>query len=168
MPSLDARIFESFIQVIGILLGFTVVGIFYYLGKIDDQKHDFINSLLTKLSRIKSVASGDDEQAKKIIEALGKGDEVKKFYMGEQIRQVMAQMSKIRRETASLSNTFDAIIKDATKVFEEMTDLIRRDFTNIIISYGLAIGLSFVALFFATSGIGRPALMLSDGKLPFS
>src|SRR5437588_10282626 len=43
LPSLDARIFESFIQVVGILLGFTVVGIFYYLGKIDDQKHDFIN-----------------------------------------------------------------------------------------------------------------------------
>ena len=68
----------------------------------------------------------------------------------------MAQMSQVRRETASLSNTFDAIIKDATKDFEEMSDLIRSDLTNIIISYGLAIGLSFVALFFATSGIGRP------------
>lgn len=103
LTALDPRLFESFIQVIGILLGFTVVGIFYYLGRIDDQKHDYINSRLALMTRIKDAPSEVDERAKKVLEAFDKAeDENKKFYMGEQIRQSMAQLLKIRQDTASL------------------------------------------------------------------
>src|SRR5690349_17442947 len=52
LPSLDPRIFETLIQVIGVLLGLTVAGMFYYLGKIDDQKYQYVISVVRELSII--------------------------------------------------------------------------------------------------------------------
>jgi hypothetical protein len=118
LPSLDPRIFESLIEVIGILLGFTVAGIFYYLGKIEDRKCDFIKSLSRRLN----LVSRQNEQTRMRI---------------------------------------DEIITNYTKIFEEMSDLIRSDLTYIIISYAIVISLSFFALFIDTSGIGIATVNLS-------
>jgi uncharacterized membrane protein len=134
LPTLDARIFESFIQVIGILLGFTVVGIFYYLVKIDDQKNHLINSLLTNLSRIKTVTSREDEQVKKFLEALDKVDDANKFYRGEQIRQIISQILQIKRENASVLKGSDAIIKDIVSsiiITSHFFSVIWKDFQNL-------------------------------------
>jgi hypothetical protein len=40
------NIFESLIQVISMLFGFTLIAIFYYLGKVNNQKKDTLKEFL--------------------------------------------------------------------------------------------------------------------------
>jgi hypothetical protein len=43
-PKIETNVFEQLSQINATILGFTLVGIFYYLGKLDDRKRDYILS----------------------------------------------------------------------------------------------------------------------------
>src|SRR5690348_10163935 len=61
LPDLDPRVFESLVQVIATFLGFTMVAFFYYLGKIDDRKNDYINSLTNRIRSYGDFISTNEE-----------------------------------------------------------------------------------------------------------
>ncbi len=42
LPKIEVNIFEQLSQINAIILGLTLVGIFYYLGKLDDRKRDYV------------------------------------------------------------------------------------------------------------------------------
>ena len=52
-------------------------------------------------------------------------------------------------------NTMKSKIRKSLKIFEEKADSIRHDFNLIVISYGIGIVLSFIALFVTTSEPAR-------------
>jgi hypothetical protein len=61
LPGLDPRVFESLVQVIATFLGFTIVAFFYYLGKIDDRKNDYINSITSRMRFYGDFISKNEE-----------------------------------------------------------------------------------------------------------
>jgi hypothetical protein len=46
LPPLTSSFFQMLIQVMATLLGFTLVVVFYYLGKFDDQKKNSVSSII--------------------------------------------------------------------------------------------------------------------------
>jgi hypothetical protein len=156
LPLLDTRLFQSMIQVIGVLLGLTVAGLFYYLGRTNSQKHEYVNSLIRQIGIIRRETSTQNEHIKKIFEAFDKLDDAKKFLVGEQLRPVLAQMSQIRRYNESLPDKLEEIITEIITVFEDETDHIRLDIMFMIAFYIEAILFAFAAIFFSTSEAGRP------------
>jgi hypothetical protein len=48
IPIISERIFDHLIQISATILGFTLVGIFYHLGKLDEKKKVVISQLATK------------------------------------------------------------------------------------------------------------------------
>lgn len=50
IPIIPESIFNHLIQISATILGFTLVGIFYHLGKVDEKKKDVISELATKMA----------------------------------------------------------------------------------------------------------------------
>ena len=118
---------------------------FYLLGKTDEQKYHYVISVVSELN---IMMTDVDKQAKAIRETFNNADAAIKFYQGEKMRQVM---DKTRSLHASLTSKVKTITEEATKVFEDQTELIRGNIAFIIIFYSVAIAFSFVALFLTTS-----------------
>jgi hypothetical protein len=65
---IEKKIFEQLIQLNATILGFTIVGIFYYLGRSNDMRRDQINSL--KELAISSNPINNETQRIKVKELL--------------------------------------------------------------------------------------------------
>jgi heat shock protein HspQ len=50
IPEIPVGVFDHLIQISATILGFTLVGIFYHLGKVDEQKNDLISYLARKMA----------------------------------------------------------------------------------------------------------------------
>jgi hypothetical protein len=147
LPALDPKLFESLVQVNATFLGFTIVGFFYYLGKIDDRRNDYINSLSSDVKAQEDFFSENEQRLKNALAAIEKVKDNKKFHEAEDIRLGISVISQMKEKT----DTIKSEIIDSVKIFEDLADLIRRDISYIILSYGLGIVLSFIALFITTS-----------------
>lgn len=69
-PPFPSNIFENLIQVIAILFGFSIVAVFYYLGKADEYQRDYIHALYTASTHLKQAKSKtvEGEEAKQKLE----------------------------------------------------------------------------------------------------
>jgi hypothetical protein len=49
IPKIPQSIFDHLIQISATILGFTIVGIFYYLGKVDKERDDLVSDIVKKM-----------------------------------------------------------------------------------------------------------------------
>ena len=72
LPILDSKIFEVLIQVIATVLGFAIVALFYFLGKLEDLKIRFVDSVLAAKRTLESTITDQQKTLKTIMEDLEK------------------------------------------------------------------------------------------------
>jgi hypothetical protein len=126
LPMLDSRIFEVLIQVIATILGFAIVAIFYYLGKFEDLKSRFSDSLITTNTTFEGEISQKEKDATRL------------------------EKEKLQSLRSNIHNSLQRIMSNGLKVFEGESKRVRKEIIVILISFGLAILVCFVGLFFTT------------------
>jgi len=87
LPKIEDKIFEQLIQVNATVLGFTIVGIFYYLGRTNDMKRDQLEMIKELTDKFKSKSRNTTEVSKFVTELEATVDSNKKLF--DEVRNVI-------------------------------------------------------------------------------
>jgi hypothetical protein len=126
-PIINEKIFEQLIQVNATILGFSIVGIYFYYGKFDASKKTQIDLITDALKESKKPS--------------GKGDDVSDDTSANNDESVELDLS--------------GFVNTLNDAFDKTEDLIKRYTTIIIIFYAIGITVSFLSMFFFANGYGQ-------------
>jgi hypothetical protein len=147
LPNIDPSIFQALIQVIATLLGFSIVAVFYYLGKLDDLKTNYINSLFDARKSLEGFHEHILSIHEKFLKSVQDVLDANNKQIPEQVKETISKMYAGLKNSnkAKLENSIIPI-PEAIKTFEDTSNLVRYDVNLIVVSYGISIVLCFVAL----------------------
>jgi hypothetical protein len=134
LPPISSSFFQMLIQVIATLFGFTVVVIFYYQSKFDDQKKDSVKSIIQVKKQLR--------QDSKVIDSAVKG--LKPTY-GAPIRPKSAALED------QVKHLLDSFTEFTLDEFEKISNDVIGDVVGLLISFGAGIVLAFLGLFYVDS-----------------
>lgn len=139
LPVIHENFFEQLIQVDATILGFTLVGIFYYLGKIDDRKKDFMNGFYYVVSFYSDYIKVQNEYIDVLLEVMKK---TKNPLANNYIKFI----ENLKKENMELENKKYSDLREVQKMFKEMSDYGRIHAGILSSNFGFAIVLSFWCL----------------------
>jgi ABC-type multidrug transport system fused ATPase/permease subunit len=140
-PRINEVIFEQLIQLNSTILGFTLVGMLYYLGKFDDKKREYIRQWLDLADFASRSAIKSSRISDTIVEALNKTN-VSKTPI---ISGFVHSLSEIKKEGLDRVDWFNKYTPKVIDLFG-IRDAIVYDMKFITVYIGIAIAVSFLAL----------------------
>jgi predicted transcriptional regulator len=118
LPNIDPGIFQALIQVIATLLGFSIVAVFYYLGKIDDLKTSYVNSLFGARKSVEDVLSIHEKFMKSVKDVLDADNEKK---IPEHVKVTILKMyTEVKNSNKTQFEKLLIPIPEAIKTFEDI------------------------------------------------
>ena len=117
LPNIDPGIFQALIQVIATLLGFSIVAVFYYLGKIDDLKTSYVNSLFGARKSVEDILSIHEKFMKSVKDVLDADNENK---TPEHVKVTILKMyTEVKNSNKTQFEKLLIPILEAIKTFED-------------------------------------------------
>lgn len=141
LPVIHENFFEQLIQVNATILGFTLVGIFYYLGKIDDRKKDFMNGFYYVVSFYSDYISAKNKYLDVLLEVINKprGKNPLSHYSVKLIQN-------LKKQNLDSQDKKYEDLREMQKVFKDLSNYARTHAWILSSNFGFAIVLSFWCL----------------------
>jgi hypothetical protein len=150
LPRLDENLFEQLAQVNATIIRFTLVGIFYYLGKVDDVKYKFLNEYQAIVEYLAEYASLTNDYSEILFRVLDKSKNPLANHYVELLRHHK------QKNLSDKDNVYYSIEK-MSAVFNDINKAIRRTATYIAMVFGVAISFCFWGMILFSSGNDKHA-----------
>ena len=144
LPKLEIGIFETMVQVISILCGFTLVSIFYYISKIGEQKTRYTISFVEYVLRGKHTLSDVGEEISKLLKAIDTM-EVKSPINVNGIR-IKDNIKKMSNSVNRIDVVLESLAMDSGESFGSLSATIRSDLYIILGLFSFSILLCFIGI----------------------
>jgi hypothetical protein len=152
LPTITKEVFEQLIQVNSTILGFTIVGILYYLGKFEDSKKDYVRHWFG-LVKSMSVKTLETNQIVDIFQEAIKGTKLSKapVYSG-----ILNFFLDVKQQGLDRVDALTKLEPQVMNLFG-IRDLVEWYLKIVTVYIGAAIVLSFLALFMFSNGLDTMA-----------
>lgn len=151
-PKINKEIFEQLIQLNSTILGFTLVGMLYYLGKFDDKKKEYVKRWLDLADFVSRSTVESSRIADIILEALNKTS-VSKTPIISGFAHSISETKKEGLDAVDWFNKTTPMVMNLFGIGDVVVDRMK-----FITAYlGIAIAISFLALFQYSNGENQSA-----------
>jgi hypothetical protein len=146
-PTIHRIVFEQLIQVNSTILGFTLVGMLYYLGDFDDKKKDYVKVLFDFVDTLSTSTTETNEIVEILLGAFKKARISKTpIYTG-----FLNTLSDVKREGTDRVDALKRLEPQVMSLFG-IGDLVEWHLKFITVYIGAAVVLSFLVLFMFSNG----------------